>query len=60
MVIAVFILVITVIRNFQKVKSEFVRYTPKKQMCKYFFTSLSVILLISINLLEACSQISKL
>lgn len=58
--ILIFILAITVIRNFNKVKSEFVKYTPKKHMCKYFFISFSVLLFMSMNLIEACSEINKL
>lgn len=60
MVIVIFILIVAVIRNYNKIKCEFAKYKPSKQMCTYFFTSFSVVLLMAINLIEACTQISKL
>lgn len=58
--VSIIVLVVAVIKNLQKIKIEFAKYKPEKEMCIYFFTSFSVILLMAVNLIEAFSQISKI
>lgn len=60
MAIFILILIVAVVRNLQKIKSEFAKYKPEKKMCVYFFTSFSVVLLMAVNLIEAFGQISRI
>lgn len=58
-IVCIAVLIIAVIRNIKKIKEAFIQYKPEKYMCKYFFTSFSVIVLLAYYLFEACSQISR-
>ena len=59
-VITILTLIILSVKNKEKIAEAFNKYKAEKSMCLYFFSRVSIILVIIVNLVEACSQISKL
>ena len=59
-VITILTLIILSVKNKEKIAEAFNKYNAEKSMCLYFFSRVSIILVIIVNLVEACSQISKL